>query len=283
MCGKGSLTVRGEYYWTGNCAAATTPSTTKLNTAAHTDGSNIEVGDRLFITDGYGADDNYNHFVVTTVKGVVDKGSNIYECELNDAADWGNIGTNCYYTIIKTSIGSVAVSNTERMYLYGLQSVLGSVKNFYCEGKSKIDIGYCYLYSTYVNIENDYPTYLNVYTTACVSTGDCIYVRGYMLMGAIIDYSKSCVVSGSTLGVVINQGAIAKIYHSFLKSASSSALYCVSIAQLYQLLIPYGTTTGISATGQGTVVFNAGYPIINKATTPLVPASSTKNPYIGTL
>jgi hypothetical protein len=103
VIGRGSLVIRGEYYWTGNCAAAAVPATTKFNTAAHTNGANIAVGDYVLVTSGYGGAGAYTYFDYTTVKGVVDKGSNIYEIELDAAADWGNISATDYYTIVKTS------------------------------------------------------------------------------------------------------------------------------------------------------------------------------------
>jgi hypothetical protein len=115
---KGTLSIYGEFYWYGDCAAAAAPTSTKFNMTA-SDGSNIAVGDPVCVRDGY-AD-----YVYTTVKGTVDKGSNIWEVELNAPLPTGNIGSGDYYTICKTKIvtttgSALDVSKSQVIYLYGL-------------------------------------------------------------------------------------------------------------------------------------------------------------------
>jgi len=120
IVGKGSLKIQGEYYWNGQCAAASTPSTTKFNLTS-TSGANIAIGDQIMVTSGSGGSGAYKYFTRTTVKGVVDKGSNVWEVELTSALDSGNIGTTEYYTIAKTQITGVwFVKNSSVVSIYGL-------------------------------------------------------------------------------------------------------------------------------------------------------------------
>ncbi|MFA5379490.1 MAG: hypothetical protein WC455_27280, partial [Dehalococcoidia bacterium] len=120
LVGKGSLTIRGEYYWNGACAAAATPSTTKFNLTA-ADGAQIATGDVVLINHLYGANGNYTYYTFTTVAGTTDKGSNVWEIEVVDALDSGNIGTDDTYKIIKTCIaGTTVITATKSLSLRGL-------------------------------------------------------------------------------------------------------------------------------------------------------------------
>jgi hypothetical protein len=290
IVGKGSLTIRGEYYWHGNCAAASTPSTTKFNTAAHTDGANIEVGDLILVTSSFGGAGTYTYYNYTTVKGVVDKGSNIYEIELNAASDWGNISASDYYTVVKTKInGYLTVSNSKRVSLYGLSIDKNSSSNYavmltagavinaiyYCfltassgfggvsvDGLSSVtELRACYLYGTYpaaVSLNSN----IRFNFTGNTDSGCCVLA------------SKT-----SGIGIDASRGSLAVLYRCILYAPSGVGAYASRVSGItaVRVTIPTGTTTGLKARYVSSFDIST---CNNQATTPVDPTGTIESSYI---
>jgi len=292
IIGNGSLSIYGEFSWNGNCAAASTPSTTKFNTAAHTDGSNIAAGDYILVTSGYGSTGSYKYFVATTVKAVVSKGSNIYEVELNAAADWGNIGSTDFYVIVKTSIsGTMTITNNTIFTLFGIAMITstncfsisyGGILNLnsvYASSSSGSAIGTtnggtftsrsCYLYggSYAINFGSNAVCYIGTYSGTA---------------------GQYCVVvsSGSARTISSSQGVItveSAILHIGVNSAYGLYGANETLFTFYRgtIVITSGITgtTGIYCTGAS---FAKLISVTNtQAATPKNPASATDPSFIG--
>lgn len=280
IVGKGSLTLRGEYYWAGECAAAATPSTTKFNLTA-TDGAQIAAGDSVLIRDGY-AD-----YVISTVKATVDKGSNVWEIELNDALPTGNIATGDYYTICKTVISpasgiGIQITNT-KMSVLGLNFTGGSSYHILALSKSDVAVGYCILnsnvtYSMYAAWST--LTYYGCYSTSQYGIAGIYHavLNGYgsgNLEGSAV--VNSAAVNGYNINVTFK--SVGNCRYQILKHTSGTGVAAdrLSYIVLTYVTIMTGTVTGIKASNNSVAVRSV---VTNYATTPLSPASSTDNPVI---
>jgi hypothetical protein len=272
--GAGSLTIRGEYYWVGTCAAAATPSTTKFNCTA-ADGANIAAGDKIMVKDGIAG------YIITTVAATTDKGSNVWEIEITDALPTGNIGTACYYTIVKTELtnsstagvgvyttGVTTVTSVIGLYIstyaygveaYGRSKLSASsiitnniTKSAYCENAT-LTIHSSYLSSGITIKQKGYAEVGSYGSNVLgnISHGSILYQIGCngFVSGTIID--------SGTDGVLVSDGS--QVYIGFLNITS-------------------GVTVGLHATGNS--VFSSWGTITNNATTPKTPATSADASYI---
>jgi hypothetical protein len=297
--GKGSLTIRGEYYWTGNCAAATTPGTTKFKTATHADGANIAVNDRVLITSSYGGAGAYNYYVFSTVKSVVDKGSNIYEVELNAAADWGNIGATDYYTILKTEItGNTTITSTRSISLVAL-SIAGyiTVTNAVLSALSFLFISSSTAAALTLTSKSAIATMRNCYVNSDVTTRGAVNIGENSYLNATIspasaggvgDASAANVFAASALSstaygtimMIFGGKNTCNIKQSIIKATAASCGFRadqLSFGYLHYCTIVTGTGTGVLATYNSSVVITN---CNNSATTPKSPAGATDAAYI---
>jgi hypothetical protein len=280
IVGKGSLTIRGEYYWNRECAAAATPSATKFNLTA-TDGAQIAAGDSVLIRDGY-AD-----YVISTVKATVDKGSNVWEIELNDALPTGNIGTGDYYSIVKTTIspasGSVITVTSSAVTFRGLNVTGGSLL-LYALG-CDIDLDTCVLNSNIsygIYMLNSKLSYYRCYISAQYSIVTInTYVKTNPGASGNIAYGSAIINPSATAGIniLLTNNSSAAILYQILKHTNGTAVKVESLSciDLRTSTILTGTTTGIHVTGNSVVT---RLTVTNNATTPLNPATSTDNPVI---
>jgi hypothetical protein len=290
LTGKGSVMLRGEYYWNGRCAAATTPGTTKFKTAAHTDGANIAVGDRILVTSALGGAGEYDYFVVSTVKSVVDKGSNVYEIELNAAADWGNISNTDYYTIIKTELASViSITNVGGISLLGLYDSITTPITL--TRSTLTELAYCILigsnftvYSTLsiiTNIRNCYVYTSNANRSTLAAFQSSIMINSSQNAAGATVFS-SAATSTSYAAIQAATGASIYCYGAILKGVATTGTGLLSktggfIETVYTCIV-HDTGTGLRATYNGTISVGAGNN--NNATTPKTPASATDAAYI---
>jgi len=282
MVGKGSLTIRGEYYWNGECAAAATPSTTKFNLTAP-DGTQIAAGDSVLIRDGY-AD-----YVLSTVKATVDKGSNVWEIELNNALPTGNIGTGDYYSIVKTTIspasGQVITVTSTSVTLRGLNVTGGSSYLLYASKGCDIDLDTCVLNSNIsygIYMLNSRLAYYRCYISAHYSIVTInTYVKSHPGPNGNIIYGSAIINPSATAGtnIWLFFNSSANIQHQILKHTNGTAVKGESLSyiSLRTSTILTGTTTGIHVIENSVVTRTT---VTNNATTPLNPASSTDNPVI---
>jgi hypothetical protein len=288
IIGKGSLTIRGEYYWNGNCAAASTPSTTKFNTAAHTDGAQIAVGDIVLVTNGYGSTGTYKYYTYSTVKGTVDKGSNIWEIEVNDAADWGNIGSNDYYTIIKTKVtGPLTYLKTAGNSLIGmaLENSGAAAECLTISEQSVVSVICCSIVggsagvgcrigsgSTITDTRSSY-----FKGTYGLISGDASVV--YVNTNPSNSYASVFETFASGYAVYITNQTTLSVFRCILYAPSGTGVYVRggAGATISRCTIPTGTTSGIISIYGGVVVATT---INNQATTPLTPAAATDPAYI---
>lgn len=286
ISGKGSLIIRGEYYWTGECAAAGTSSVNGFRVTAD-DAANIAAGDYILVTDGYGANDNYTHYLYTTVDSVALVSGTTYEITTTDSADWGNIGAGDYYSVVKTAIsGTTLISNTQAISIRGLH------------------------FDAQITVTNS-STVLDFASVIIVaSTGYAVYVQNT----SIVSYGKNCYFYGAGGGVIAIENSVVALnygggttstaYACVLRSGSASngAMYAVrmstilvrnsiirgggygvyaaqmSYAQLSNGLIVYGTTNGaVAALNSGV---NTAGTVYNKATTPVSPAGASDASYL---
>ena len=136
LTGKGSLTIRGEYYWNGACVAADTPSTTKFKVASTT---NISAGDEVLIYhyDGdyrMGGAGGYKYYNITTIVSLT-----ATEVTLADACDWGTMGETDYYVICKTKTsGNFTI-------LSSIVTIKGLISNGYVWGQDRSTINVEYV------------------------------------------------------------------------------------------------------------------------------------------
>jgi hypothetical protein len=283
IIGKGSLAIQGEYYWHGQCAAAATPSTTKFNVTA-ADGAQIEVGDIVFVTDGSGSTGAYKYYTHSTVKATTDKGSNVWEIEVNDALDSGNIGSGDYYTIIKTKIaGYNTIINTSPISLTGLAFISGDTASNYALdlNKSTVTITSCSIQGTGndqgVNISNStvstYSSYYEGYNYAMVFNSDRLTI------GDNTSNSITCVFVAGTIALTAPGALYIPIFRSIINCQSGTGLSISNngVGYIRSCTICSGTTTGIRASMGAmatTLTLN------NNATTPKDPATSTDTPHI---
>jgi hypothetical protein len=120
----GSLTLRGEYYWNGQCVAAGSAAANKFRVTA-ADASNIAAGDYVLITSGTGGAGAYIYYVSTTVQSVSLVSGTTYEVTLAASLDSGNIGSTEYYTICKTVVSGVwtVMGTSTAVSVNGLASI----------------------------------------------------------------------------------------------------------------------------------------------------------------
>jgi hypothetical protein len=288
IVGKGSLTIQGELYWNGQCAAAATPSATKFNLTSAT-GSSIEAGDIILVTDGFGSTGTYKYYTYSTVKATTDKGSNVWEIEVNDALDSGNIGSGDYYTIIKTKLsGSFTATATSGLTLngLGLNNVGTTTICLSIVGNSTITINCCsiiggtsggvaiYLLSgsTITNMVSSY-----IKASYAISGED----TGVFYINSENSDSYACVVEAATsgYGVYASKETTGRGFRCIVYAPSGTGFYVArgSDVTLSRITIPTGTTSGIVAIYAGIVVATT---MNNQATTPLTPAAATDPSYI---
>jgi hypothetical protein len=284
IVGKGSLTIRGEYYWYGECAAAATPSTTKFNLTA-TDGAQIAAGDPVLIRDGY-AD-----YIFSTVKATVDKGSDVWEIELNDALPTGNVGTGGYYTICKTNLAPTTgwtINNTPSIAIRGLMFTAGGTVIITFAQSS------CILYDCFIDANVTYG--IRSIQNSTVRIVNSLIRAQY----SISSVNKSSIIAGdngsgsysSAIGCVLSSSSAstgrclyaltfseASALYSVIYHQNGTAVYVstLSYSIVSHVTIKTGTTKGIFALGNSYVATTS---LTNNATTPNDPATSTDNPVI---
>jgi Tfp pilus assembly protein PilX len=281
ITGKGSLTIRGEYYWNGQCAAAGTAAANKFRLTA-TDGANIANGDHVLITSGYGGAGTYNYYVFTTVSSVSSIGSNVYEVTLTDSLDSGNIGTTEYYTVVKTDItGGITVTGSSGINLYGLY-ISGPI--VFTDHTNISSMAYVFVSAASGTIA------ITAYNGSNVSGTRNCYFSG--LVGIFSSVSSSFTANTSTAGanVAVSLGASGAIYSStnsyiifrygILKGGASSYgcyIFVNAIIDIYYVTVVSGTSVGIFCSQNS---FCRVTTVYNNATTPKNPASSTDASYI---
>ena len=149
----GSVTVRGLYYWSGTCRAASSVATNMFQIAlgdSHFgDRAQIAAGDKVLLIKWTAgsvetAAPLYSH--ETTVASVSDA-----EITITDATSAGsNINGDWTYTIVKTSItGSVSVSNMSGVTVAGLN--IAGTYPVYCS-TANVAVTCCNLYPTVYGI-----------------------------------------------------------------------------------------------------------------------------------
>jgi hypothetical protein len=295
IVGKGSLTIRGEYYWYGECAAAATPSDTKFNLTA-TDGAQIAAGDSVLIRDGY-AD-----YVISTVKATVDKGSNVWEIELNNALPTGNIGTGDYYTIGKSQIVAssgigLSVANTSALEISGLFIQSSSGSGIYISNGSGVTISGCFVLANTTNSAiqatgsgcrvSITKSYMYCSTTGrplLISGAGGLVIVGNSLTGALSDGNALVTGGNSTNGLLINGPSLVSILGAVIDVLAGHAITAQNMSSVYL------ATTTISPTGRTAatvgITVSQSYAqktgtLVNNATTP-ESGSVAAFAYIGT-
>lgn len=115
---SGSLTIRAEYYWYGDCDTQANAGEILDATA---DFTGVEVGDRVFVIDLNGANGRNQDYEVGTVDDISQIGSDIVRTTLTKTptANWK-------YTIAKTEISGSddgLDSGTARSYCFNLRTI----------------------------------------------------------------------------------------------------------------------------------------------------------------
>jgi hypothetical protein len=281
ICGKGSLTVTGEYYWRGQCTAAVTPSQTHFQLTA-SDASYIEVGDFIFITHSGVMG------LISTVKTSTLVSGTTYDIEINtptlatspENTMWGNLGTGDYYNISKTTVGGITVTNTSPIYITGLYGD-GSALTFY--GTSLAKCSCIHQYTVFVQS----PSYCEMSSWCCISAINCgaAYNQGATLRTQNPDIGYSCVLICTGTGLKsclrFNTGSFGWVYYCIMHSAGIGVYAdqgnCTVL--LVANAFTTGTYTGVFVNTNGIVYYHANN--VNNASIPKNPATSTANPYIG--
>jgi len=287
IIGSGTLEIRGELYWAGACADAATPSSTKFNLTA-SDGASVTVGDPILVRHAA------TSFVYSTVKATVDKGSNVWEIEIDDAAPWGNITTagSDWYTIVRTRVttssGYVVTDNSAMLSITGLSLNAGPGGCVYIGVRSGVTVTASVLLA-----DNTYGA-SGLYGMAfCAAYVNSSYVRGYsplyVLYNSVVGVGSGWVFStGSVLdstgatadAFTFGYSGSASIVLSVLRgTAGGNGIRVVSLAYVifYHGAILAPTGTGVNSVGN---CFVSEYNVVNSATVPRVPATSFDASYI---
>jgi hypothetical protein len=294
ITGKGSLTIRGEYYWNGQCATATAgASTTKFNITA-SDGLNVAVGDLVLITHAWGGSGAYTYFNYTTVKAVTSIGSNVYQVELDTASDWGNINSTDYYTIVKTYIaGPIDVINSTVAFLGIYINSTSLLGGFVVSNYSWVSLACIFIVcnnSTPLSITTSTCRIQSSYLSETTTAKSCIYCSSLASINSAINNASGSgtIVCNSVStnpnypAIALMQGSSARLYDMIIKcGASGIAINTGSLSNFYGFwfTILSGTGTGLIATGNSYIEATAAY-VNNLATTPKSPTTSTDNPVI---
>lgn len=292
IVGKGSLTIRGEYYWYGQCAAAATPSTTKFNVTA-TDGTQIAAGDSVLVRDGS------TDYVYSTVKATVDKGSDVWEIELNDALPTGNIASGDYYSVAKTEIAAssgitMTLKATSPLNIYGLIISNSSGQSTDIRSCNGVVVIACFMSGTGTTAPNGYGLQVlgsdtdTIVLSSYISTNAASRAVNISSVGYVIfgdgTASGGSVISAGTGGTGISAGfSYAFTYNQIIDAPGGNGLISTRSSFLHIgtcTISPSSrtpATTGITASYNATVSVAA---TTNNATTPKTPASSTDGAYI---
>lgn len=290
LISSGTITVQGEYYWNGQCAAAAVPSTTKFNVTA-TDGANIAAGDRVRVCLTTFASDAVTEYVSTTVKATVDKGSNVWEVELNAAADWGNISTDACYTIVKTEIGAITIQGLSTsvnltglfvnsaatisvQVLYGAQTNIVSCI-FISTAAYGVSVGYASLIVTL------YASHIEGVSAGILAANSSNVTMGHI---STTYYTSSVsVAAASNICIQLDTNSSASINHCLLHSAGAGGIgvRCRygSIVRYYNVKITSATTTGLYALSFASIL-DYGSTTVNDAVTPKNPAAAADPSYV---
>jgi hypothetical protein len=276
----GSLEIRGEYYWVGACAEASTPGTEKFNVTA-ADGANIAAGDCVVLSHGTttGISDLY---IKTTVASVTDKGSNVYEVTLTDAYG-GTISTSDYYRIVKTEVdGYFSVYGDTVATITGLYFPQATSSYTFVLGKSTVTILYCINNisgGTGRGISADLGAIIYIGGCYIAGSANAIRLGGYASCGAQLYISSAGydvnVIKGNVL--VRSGSAASSAWSAYVGTGTAITAESLSYVNLISVFISSTYTTGILASGNSVVKRTT---VTNNATTPLNPASSTDNPVI---
>jgi hypothetical protein len=274
ITGKGSLTIRGEYYWSGPCAAASTPATNKFQVA---DTTGMLAGDTICIinvnTTGSapGGAGTYNYYTYTTIASVDSE----TQLTLTDSCDWGNIGTNDMYTICRTALsGRITVTNSRSISIIG---IITSGEISISSGSAAIlDSVFSTVTGTAIFLFNlSSLTLLRSYING--SSNSCyVYNGGLLFLGTYNTPTSSCVVIGICY---IRFSSSGQLSNTIFNRQSGNALIVNVSSGVYltYCTICSGTTIGITATGNSAIQRAT---VNNNATTPLSPATSIDNPVI---
>ena len=275
----GSLEIRGEYYWVGACAEASTPGTEKFNVTA-ADGANIAAGDCVVLSHGTttGISDLY---IKTTVASVTDKGSNVYEVTLTDAYG-GTISTSDYYRIVKTQVdGYFYLIGDTVVTITGLYFPQATSSYTFVLGKSTVTILYCInnISSSTYGISADLGAMIYIGGCYIASSANAIRLGGYASCGAQLYITSAGynvnVIKGNVL--VRSGSAASSAWSAYVGTGTAITAESLSYVNLISVFISSTYTTGILASGNSVVKRTT---VTNNATTPLNPASSTDNPVI---
>jgi len=296
LTGKGSLTIRGEYYWNGQCAAANTAAANKFRLTA-TDGANIASGDPVLITSGTGGSGSYKYYVFTTVSSVSDIGSNVYEVTLSASLDSGNIGTTEYYTILKTSIGgSISMSNCQSLFIIGLSITASGVDAISATntrineihavfGVSDRNVLSCTTeFSQFLSVTSSYLRSTSASRCAVWIQNDSLCIIG-LLPPRTGTAAQCCVLSSAVTNVaygslLIFQQSGGEVWNSIIECDTNGAAFNIirsSSCLIRSCTILSATCTGIFCATNSSA---ERVTINNNATTPLNPATSTDASYI---
>jgi len=268
-----SVTIRGEYYWQGDCEANVGGAGEIKDTGAFGD---VAVGDKVVVLDLSGADGRAVQGELCTVDDISNAPDRIgttgsltpttswiywiVRTEISgsdDGTDGGTARDNCF---LLTSIDNITVQG-----FYLTYSDMYAFDTFNCRK----------LISYYMVFENcDYD--LRVKGHSCFDESDFIYFSGSY--GCVVEQSSYmtpwyCMYEGCTYGIDVyrNSGAIPR--YSFIKGCSYGVIVQLSGAvDFTRCTIDAGTTNGIYAFRAGFVFTSK---ITNNATTPKTPAAAS--------
>ena len=277
---KGSITIKGEFSWSGECTAASSPSATSFQVA---DTTGMAAGDIICIvhTNGAGAavggSSTYKYYVKTTIASV----DSATQLTITSGADWGNLGANDVYWINRTSVtGNITCTAAKNIYLDGL-NVAGVVS-----GSDNSSI-----YLTDTNISGGSRGIIMT-STSYAST-----IRSYMsgsTQGLYCSESSNVNIGSFSTGytsatvcvcTAANNRALWSRYNSCAfcsYSVFDSTLYGIAVsnpggAYVIYSCITADTGTGLYAISNGAIEQSSNN---NNATVPKNPASATDGAYI---
>lgn len=269
---KGSLTIRAEHYWYGACVAQANAGEIY---DASADFTNVEVGDRVFAIDNYGADGEYgtvddvsqvaSHIVRTTLTKTPTSGWTyaIVKTEISgsdDGLDSGTARNDCFYL---NCIDNVSTPGFYMTFSDGWAYETNRSRNITAHGNifDNCDFG---AISQYLSQLEMYYCYFNVDTQSIrIQSVSSVGLRYSMLLNYISTY---LVANLYILECFFNGGDYAVKVDSF------------GVVWIRRSLISANVTTGLYARYNAAIKKEA---LTNNATVPEDPTPTSEGAYIG--
>lgn len=275
----GTLTIAAEYYWYGDCDAQANAGEILDATA---DFTNVEVGDRVYVTDYNGANGRMQDYEIGTVDDVSQVGSDIVRTTLTKTPT-----TNWKYYIVKAEIsgsddglnGGTArdycfrLNTIDNIKIYGFYLTFSDSEGLYMMDSRSCNFNYNIIDACDMGIRTN-GGYLDAgYNYILTSTLWCILsVRSAWVT------ASHCVFGGLSTYVIYASSAVIELNYFYIFDGGYGVFMTkLGSMDIFRGTIGAGVDTGIFAKLNSSC---ERFAVTNSATTPLNPAVSTEGSYI---